>query len=208
MSSKGRMSRRTVMKVAGLAGAGAAIRIEAPAIFGSASASVNVPQTPFDGSTLTKWVTPVPTFNGRRVQSSSLQVGMFEFQQKVLPDSFYASLPAPFNKGTYLWGYGAGAPGAAPSWPGVTIEQKKGTPTTITYVNSLPTNPVLRKYLTYDQTIHWADPLNAGHTDRHVHRPDPHGGPPARRRGPVDVGRRARGVVHQQRPARQGIRDL
>ena len=164
MSSKGRMSRRTLMKVAGLAGAGAAIRIEAPAIFGSASASVNVPQTPLDGSTLTKWVTPLPTFNGRRVQSSSLQVGIYEFQQKVLPDSVYASLPAPFNKGTYLWGYGVGAPGAAPNYPGVTVEQSKGTPTTITYVNNLPTNPVLRKYLTYDQTIHWADPLNTGHT--------------------------------------------
>src|SRR5258708_32421198 len=163
MSSKGRMSRRTLMKVAVLAGAGAAIRIEAPAIFGSASASVNVPQTPLDGSTLTKWVTPVPTFNGRRVQSSSLQVGMYEFQQKVLPDSVYASLPAPYNRGTYLWGYGAGAPGAAPSYPGLTVEQHKGTPTTITYVNNLPTNPVLRKYLTSDQTIHWADPLNTGH---------------------------------------------
>src|SRR3954469_12714888 len=124
MSSKGRVSRRTLMKVAGLAGAGAAIRIEAPAIFGSASASVNVPQTALDGSTLTKWVTPVPTFNGRRVQSPTLQVGLREFQQKVLPDSFYTSLPAPSNSGTYLWGYSVGAAGAAPSWPGVTVEQK------------------------------------------------------------------------------------
>ncbi len=164
MSSKGRMSRRTLMKVAGLAGAGAAIRVEAPAIFGSASASVSVPQTPLDGSTLTKWVTPVPTFNARRAQGSILQVGIYEFQQKVLPDWYYATLPAPYNKGTYLWGYGVGAPGAAPNYPGVTVEQHKGTPTTITYVNNLPVNPVLRKYLTYDQTIHWADPLNTGHT--------------------------------------------
>src|SRR5712691_3163837 len=164
MSSKGRMSRRTLMKVAGLAGAGAAIRVEAPAIFGAASASVSVPQTPLDGSTLTKWVTPVPTFNARRAQGSILQVGIYEFQQKVLPDWYYAMLPAPYNKGTYLWGYGVGAPGAAPNYPGVTVEQHKGTPTTITYVNNLPVNPVLRKYLTYDQTIHWADPLNTGHT--------------------------------------------
>jgi spore coat protein A len=181
MSNDGRMSRRTLMKAAGLAGAGAAIRVEAPAIFGAASASVNVPQTALDGSTVVKYVTPLTTFNGRRVQSSSLQVGISEFQQNVLPDSIYASLPAPFNKGTYLWGYGVGAPGAKPTWPGVTVEQKKGTATTITYVNNLPTTPVLRGYLTYDQTIHWADPLNTGHTEATYAGPIPtvvhlHGG--------------------------------
>jgi FtsP/CotA-like multicopper oxidase with cupredoxin domain len=164
MSRKFPISRRNLLKTAGVAGAGLAIRLDAPQLFEGAAASVAVPQTALPGSSVAQFVTPLPTFYGRRVGTSSLQVGMYEFQQKVLPDSVYASLPAPFNKGTYLWGYGVGAPGAAPLWPGVTVEAHKGTATTITYVNNLPLNSVLRPYLTYDQTIHWADPLNAGHT--------------------------------------------
>ncbi|HEX9245402.1 MAG TPA: multicopper oxidase domain-containing protein, partial [bacterium] len=66
--------------------------------------------------------------------------------------------PAPFNTGTYVWGYQVGD--AAPSWPGATIEARRGTTTTVKYVNSLPLDPVLRGYLTIDQTIHWADPLH------------------------------------------------
>ncbi len=181
MSRKFQMSRRNLLKTAGVAGAGLAIRLDAPQLFEGAAASVGVPQTALAGSSIAQFVTPLPTFYGRRVGTSSLQVGMYEFQQKVLPDSVYASLPAPFNKGTYLWGYGVGAPGTAPQWPGVTVEARKGTPTTITYVNNLPLNSVLRPYLTIDQTIHWADPLNAGHSDSPYTGPIPtvvhlHGG--------------------------------
>jgi spore coat protein A, manganese oxidase len=181
MSRNFRMSRRDLLKVAGVAGAGLAIRLDAPQLFESASASDKIPQTPLPGSSIAQFVTPLPTFAGRRITSSSLQVGMYEFQQKVLPDAIYASLPPPYNKGSYLWGYGVGAPGAAPSYPGVTVEAKKGTATTITYVNNFPANPILRKYLTIDQTIHWADPLLTGHTDNVYTGPIPtvvhlHGG--------------------------------
>jgi spore coat protein A len=181
MSRNFRMSRRDLLKVAGVAGAGLAIRLDAPQLFESASASDQIPQTALPGASVARFVTPLPTFAGRRITSSSLQVGMYEFQQKVLPDAIYASLPAPYSKGTYLWGYGVGAPGAAPYYPGVTVEAKKGTATTITYVNNLPTNPVLRKYLTIDQTIHWADPLQTGHSDNPFTGPIPtvvhlHGG--------------------------------
>src|SRR2546430_13331704 len=37
-------------------------------------------------------------FKGPRVPSSTLQVGMYEFPQKVLPGSVYASLPPQINK--------------------------------------------------------------------------------------------------------------
>jgi FtsP/CotA-like multicopper oxidase with cupredoxin domain len=104
-------------------------------------------------------VQPLPTFNSKRVSSPSLQVGMLEFQQKVLPDSFYAALPAPYSAGTYVWGYQVGK--NAPQYPAPTIVAQRGTPTTITYVNALPLQPVLQKTLTIDQTLHWADPLGA-----------------------------------------------
>jgi spore coat protein A len=164
VSQHGRLSRRDLLKIGGLAGAGAAIRFEAPQLFQSASASDQIPQTPLPGANITQFVTPLPTFVGHRVTGTSLQAGMSEFQQLVLPNSFYSSLPGPFNAGTYQWGYAIGAAGssAKPQYPGATIEAKKGSAVTIKYVNSLPTSSVLRNYLTIDQTIHWADPLQQG----------------------------------------------
>jgi hypothetical protein len=59
-----------------------------------------------------------------------LAISYHEFQQKVLPDSFYAGLPASipgitFNPqlGTYVWGYKVG--GAPQNYPGVTVEAQK-----------------------------------------------------------------------------------
>jgi FtsP/CotA-like multicopper oxidase with cupredoxin domain len=117
-------------------------------------------------------VEALPTFNDQRVESSRIHVAMSEFQQKVLPDRMYAGLPDRFADGTYLWGYAVTpedwpdrpdvAVGVAgrrqPTYPGVTIVARQRTPTTVTYVNNLSVNPVLRHYLTIDQTIHWADP--------------------------------------------------
>ncbi|HEY3610738.1 MAG TPA: multicopper oxidase domain-containing protein [Pseudonocardiaceae bacterium] len=159
-----RLSRRDVMKIGGVVGAGAVVGIEAPSLFQTANASVQVPQTALPGANVTRFVTPLPTFVGRRLTCSSLQSTMLEFQQKVLPDAFYTSLAAPFQNGTFLWGYANGPAGShpRPQWPGVTVEATKGTPITAKFVNSLPADPVLRQYLTIDQTIHWADPLQAG----------------------------------------------
>ncbi|HEY2578656.1 MAG TPA: multicopper oxidase domain-containing protein [Streptosporangiaceae bacterium] len=154
------------MKIGALAGAGVAVRFGgARLLTPSANASVLVPQTPLDGSTVTQFVTPLPTFVGKRVNSSSVLSVMNEFQQNVLPDAFYTRLASPFRRGTFLWGYANFKPGggAPAQWPGITVEAQRGSATTIKYVNDLPVNPVLRNYLTYDQTIHWADPLNAGH---------------------------------------------
>ena len=59
-------------------------------------ASVQVPsQIALDGTTLPKYVTPLAHFAGARVQAgSALAVSYNEFQQKVLPDTFYTGLPA------------------------------------------------------------------------------------------------------------------
>lgn len=155
------LRRRTFLKLGAAAGAGAVIGWP---LGDRALASVQVPQTPLPGGSVPQFVTPLPTFVGKRVSSASLQVAIQEFQQHVLPDSIYKNLPAPYDQGSYLWGYAVGAPGSVPapgpSYPGVTVEASRGTATTVKYVNSLPQAPVLRGYLTIDQTIHWADPLH------------------------------------------------
>jgi len=121
-----------------------------------------------------RFVEPLPTFGRRRVADSTIQVGMTQFQQRVLPAELYARLPERFRDGTFLWGYdvrgdrGGGwdartngdDDGSGPSWPGRTVVAHQGTPTTITYTNNLSLDPILRSSLTIDQTVHWADPLH------------------------------------------------
>jgi len=88
------------------------------------SASVTTAQIPLSGNSVAKFVDPLPTFNGRRSDGTTTQhVAMQEFQQKVLPNSFYTALRAPFNNGTYLWGYNIN--GAGPSFPARTIERAR-----------------------------------------------------------------------------------
>jgi FtsP/CotA-like multicopper oxidase with cupredoxin domain len=122
------------------------------------SASVRQPQTPLSGNSVPKFVDALPTFVGRRINgTATVQVSMQEFQQKVLPASVYARLSAPFNNGTFLWGYNINNNGA--SWPARTIEAKQGTSTSAIYTNNL-TNTRLQSLLTVDQALHWADPLH------------------------------------------------
>jgi spore coat protein A len=123
-------------------------------------ASVSSGQTPLPAANIPKYVTALRTFNGSRVETASFTTKMVEFQQVVLPPSMY---PAGFKNGTWLWGYQNDSRPA--TWPGVTVEVDRGTPTTITYVNNLPlaaSRSHLQSLLTVDQTLHWADPLNAG----------------------------------------------
>jgi spore coat protein A, manganese oxidase len=137
-----------------------------------AQASFQVRQTALNGTTVDKYVTPLPYFAGARVQAGSfLAVSYEQFQQKILPDSFYAALPAGsfspypnvyFNlqDGTNVWGYKVG--GASQLYPGYTVEAQQGTATTVTYTNHLGTAtvpPLLQRYITVDQTLHWANPL-------------------------------------------------
>jgi FtsP/CotA-like multicopper oxidase with cupredoxin domain len=142
-------NRRDFLKLAALAGAGVALPIKwsVPAF-----ASVTTPQTPLAGRSVPRFVDPMPTFAGTRLSATSLTAAMQEFQQQVLP--------AGFPK-TTLWGYNLN--GNGPTYPGVTVEAKRGVPTTITYVNNL-ISPALQQFLTVDQTLDWADPLNQSST--------------------------------------------
>jgi len=126
-----------------------------------ALASNQVPQTPLPGNAIPRFVEALPTFVGARVDGTkTLTVTMKEFQQKVLPAALYNALPAPYRAGTYVWGYEISDGGKlfGPLYPAFTIEARRGIPTTVKYVNDL-VDPVLQKYLTVDQTLHWADPL-------------------------------------------------
>lgn len=130
-----------------------------------------IAQTPILGSSIPKYVEPLPHFAGARVTGTNLAVSVQEFQEMVLPASFYAALPAPapgapdFRLGTYVWGYSVG--GMPAHYPGFTVEATRNVPTAMTYVNELPFSdlvtpplrPFLQQYVVVDQTLHWADPL-------------------------------------------------
>lgn len=137
-------------------------------------ASVTVPQTPLLGINVPRFVDPVPTFNGRRQDGTvTLNVNMQEVQQRVLPASVYAGLPAPYNVGTYVWGYNINGAGA--SWPARTIESRRNIATTAIYNSSL-VNTKLQSLLTVDQSIHWADPLKTTSSNNCMN-PPPFGPP-------------------------------
>src|SRR5215467_12053526 len=129
----------------------------------AAAPSVVTPQTPLDGATVPKYVEPVQLLGGSRVNgTASVSVDMVEFQQKLLPASLYAGLPAPFNAGTFQWGYRVN--NSAPHYPGSTIEARQGTATSVAYSNHLQgpngSASFLQRYLTLDLTVHWSDPLH------------------------------------------------
>jgi FtsP/CotA-like multicopper oxidase with cupredoxin domain len=170
------------LALAGLLGLGCDGTVNPDAVTVRVGASVTVPQTPLAGTSITPFVDPLPTFAGRRVDgTATVNVNMQEFQQKVLPASFYTSLPAPYKSGTFLWGYNINNSGA--SWPARTIESKQNVATTAIYTNSL-TNTNLQKLLTVDQSIHWADPLGTTAANNCVNGPplaaactEPYAGP-------------------------------
>jgi spore coat protein A len=105
-------------------------------------------QTHLDPSTLTKYRDPLPApakLSGAVAQT----VAISEFSQQVLPSNFTAG---PYGGKTLVWGYNN-------SYPGPTVEARRGTPFRVTYTNNL-TNPALLAHLPIDQTLHWADPLH------------------------------------------------
>jgi spore coat protein A len=125
-------------------------------------ASALVPQTPVPGKSLTKYLNPLPFFAGARVDGTTpYTVTYEEFQQTgdlSLAPLYTGFLPnGEAVTGTLVWGYNVDGSGAL--WPGFTVAAQRGTPTVVTYENTLPLNSLLQAYLTIDQTLHWANPL-------------------------------------------------
>jgi len=121
------------------------------------SKSVTTPQTPLSGNSIAKFTDALPLLSGTRSDGTTTQqITMQEFQQKMLPNAFYNTLSGVNRNGTFLWGYNINGRGA--SFPARTIESRRGNATTAQYTNNL-TNTHLQSLLTVDQSIHWADPL-------------------------------------------------
>jgi spore coat protein A len=129
-------------------------------------------QTPIAGKTIPKYVEALPTFVGARVDAATypnLTVRMKEVTQQVLP----AANPALGVIGypmTTVWGYeiNDGVTTYSAHYPSFTIEAKRGTPVQVTYYNELdkqtlytPIDASIPGILPVDQTLHWADPLDA-----------------------------------------------
>jgi spore coat protein A len=176
--SKNRLKQLTVM---------AALALWVLGLGSIALANEQVGQTVLLGSNIPKFVEPLPTFNGRRADGTHfgrvLTLTTEEFQQQILPASFYEGLPSSViyrdpvtgkivarinpRKGTYVWGYKVndGNRTLGPSYPGPTIVAQRGTPTNVKLVNNLAPfpglpGPLLQKFLTVDLSFHWANPLN------------------------------------------------
>lgn len=164
-----RMNRRTFLKMAAMATG--ALALSNYKLINEAMASAQVPQTPFPGASILKYVDSLPVFgpasginpvtgfpNIPRVNGSSpVNVMMQPLAQQVL--STGTVLPGgavgPASGLTNVWVYNING---IPNYPAVTVEATKGIPTQMTYVNNL-TN-AMYQYLTVDQTLHWADPQN------------------------------------------------
>jgi spore coat protein A len=148
----------------------------------STSASKLVSQTPLDATTIPQFVDDLPDFSalGRVDGDHPYRVRSEEFQQKVLPAEFYAKLPAPYAAGTMVFGYGIdqGAKHYPPlpakgNYPGYTVVVTRDHTAIADYRNDLfpapnapqpftnPLGPSLERFLTGDQSIHWANPLHS-----------------------------------------------
>jgi len=131
------------------------------------------PQIPLPGGAIPKFVEQLPqladlglvdaTAGTGSLGSSQILLNMTEFQAQVLPASVYAALPAPFNAGTYVWGYLQSGQTGRSTYLGPIILAQRHNPVELKFVNNLDsaaaTNVLAYKYGT-DQTLHWADPLN------------------------------------------------
>lgn len=146
------------------------------------SAAKLTPQTALDATTIPQFVENLPDFSalGRVNGDLPYRVRSEEFQQKILPATFYDTLAAPYAAGTMVFGYGIdeGAKHfpALPRkglYPGYTVVVTHGHKAVADYRNNLlpapnapapftnPLGPSLERILTGDQSIHWANPGSA-----------------------------------------------
>jgi len=147
---------------------------------GATQAAVS-PQIPIAGSAIPQFAQPLPLLSvqpGGTINTvlgnRSLTITMCEFWANVLP---LGTLAPGVQPKTRVWGYivgnscpaaGAGDP-ALETYTGPVIVNQRGSSTDLTFVNALGTvnrgaatdTQVLAYANSVDQTLHWADPLNA-----------------------------------------------
>jgi spore coat protein A, manganese oxidase len=145
-------------------------------------------QIPLAPTAIPQFVQALPTLD---VQGGTIQtvtgtepvtIRMCEFDAEVLPPM------AGVQRLTRVWGYVAGdcpeAGDARDTYVGPVIVANRGVPTPVTWVNDLGSadeTGVLAFRHSTDQTLHWADPLDEGHSRENYRGPVPatahlHGG--------------------------------
>jgi FtsP/CotA-like multicopper oxidase with cupredoxin domain len=131
-------------------------------IAGTPPAAAQGVQIPMDPASIPKFVNELPLLGptGLPVLDGTTPsiVSICEFQTQILPP--------PFGK-TWVWGYQIGDTCVQKpnhSYIGPVVVALRGTPTQMTFINQLGNSwqsNVLAYTQNTDQTMHWADPLNA-----------------------------------------------
>ena len=104
----------------------------------------------------------VPFTIDTQLGTAPVTLDMCEFDANVLPPG---TIAPGVQTTTRVWGYSANAcpTGVKDTYIGPVVVATRGTPTTMTYVNKLPTSAAASGVLAWknstDQTLHWADPL-------------------------------------------------
>jgi len=155
-----KVDRRQLFRMGALAGAG--LMVPGRGFISSAYAAQS-PQIPLPASAITQFVDPLPNLldaNHLIVDGGSeIRLEMREQLANVLPAG-----TVPGYAGTYVWSYLKPGQASRLSYLGPVVLAIRGVPTQMKFVNMLgtaaATNVLAYKYST-DQTLHWADPLNA-----------------------------------------------
>ncbi len=144
-------------------------------------ASAQVAQTPLDPAGIPKFVNNLPMLkfapdkNGNWkgdmpvvLGTAPITLSICEFQAQILPTGTTDTVTgAPVPTATWVWGYQLGdicQPFPKHSYIGPVVAAERGTPTQMTFINQLGNSwnsNVLAYTQNTDQTMHWADPLNA-----------------------------------------------
>jgi spore coat protein A len=186
------LNRRQFLKLSAAAGASVLVPWRevvlgspVPIAYGQLGQAAQLP-----GSAIPQFVDPLPDLHITGATSITLQ--MTEFQSPVMPSTFVPAAGA--YTGTWVWGYLEAGQTTIPSYIGPVILATRGTPTQVTYMNTLGdtnTSQLTAWVSSTDQTLHWADPANLGHVMANYAGPIPavphlHGGevPPVLDGGP------------------------
>jgi FtsP/CotA-like multicopper oxidase with cupredoxin domain len=153
------------------------------ALVAGAHAKGLVPQTPLDGTCVPRFATELPVFGPagstprvNALHHRHLKVTMKEIDQPSLPVGMQDTCGKGITFGeTRVWAYESadaktGQILGPANWPAVTLEARRYVPTRVDFVNRLPSfnpaNPtgpgLVQAEMLIDQTVHWADPLQAG----------------------------------------------
>jgi spore coat protein A, manganese oxidase len=156
------LTRRGFLRLGAAAGAATLVPIRFT-LARAAVATATAAQVPLDAATLDRFVDPLPQLDVVAAGTERIRLHMREFRTNVLPSTFEPASGA--YGGTWVWGYLRDGQASRQSYLGPVLVARRGVPTEIEWFNELGSTETtrVRAYArSTDQTLHWADPLNAG----------------------------------------------